>query len=72
MKGSLKVSDRELCSYGGSILNVVGKKCISMSCKGQTADVCVYIVEQGPLMGLDMMRVFEVNIVDNRVCAVSS
>ena len=69
--GDLHEPDRELCAYGGQSLRVVGKKCVSVRCKGRSAEVPVYVVDQGrALMGLDMMRVFGVNIVNNKVCAV--
>ena len=38
---------------------------------GETANVCIHVVPKGrALMGLDLMEVFSVNIVGNRVCAV--
>ena len=70
--GELQEPDRELCAYGGQSLNIMGRKCVSVKCKGKSACVPVYVVDCGrALMGLDMMRVFGVNIVNNSVCAVS-
>ena len=71
--GELDKPDKELCAYGGQCLHVLGQKCVFISCNGKTESVCVYVVnEWRALMGLDMMRVFGVNIVDNRVCVVST
>ena len=73
VRGELVQADKNLCTYGGHSLRVLGMKCVSVCCNGVTADMCVYVVQEGrALMGLDAMRVFNVNIVGNRVCAVSA
>lgn len=73
VEGELEEADNELCVYNGSKLQVLGKKSVTMSCKGKTVSVSVYVVPCGrPLMGLDLMKVFAVNVVDNKVCHVSA
>ena len=73
VKGKLELSDCKLCAYGGNVLNVLGKKYVTVSCNGRMERTCVYIVPQGrALMGLDMMKLFRVNIVDSKVCNVSA
>ena len=72
VKGDLEESETELCAYGGQCLDVMGRKSVHISCNGKTAHVSVYVVPEGrALMGLDLMREFGVNIVDNQVCVVS-
>ena len=70
--GDLSETEVELRAYGGQCLDVMGKKNVNMLCNGKIASVCVYVVAEGrALMGLDLMRKFGVNIVDNQVCVVS-
>ena len=70
--GDLSETEVELRAYGGQCLDVMGKKNVNMLWNGKTASVCVYVVAEGrALMGLDLMRKFGVNIVDNQVCVVS-
>ncbi|XP_043216447.1 uncharacterized protein K02A2.6-like [Amphibalanus amphitrite] len=73
VQGDLGVAEESLCAYGGSMLNVLGVKSVQVSCRGKTELVKVYVVPSGrALMGLDLMKVFDVCIVGNRVCSVST
>ena len=72
VSGDLEKSERELCGYGGSQFQVLGTCDVTMLCKGMEAVCIVYVVPFGrPIMGLDLMEVFAVNVVDNSVCTVS-
>ena len=67
----LKAPERDLCAYGGTHLQVLGKCEVNISCKGKQEKCHVYVVPFGsPIMGLDLMDVFSVNVVDNIVCNV--
>ena len=73
VRGELSVPSERLCTYGGSDLDVLGVKTVFVSYKGKSARVSVYVVPQGrALMGLDLMGVFDVNVVGNRICSVST
>ena len=73
VKGPLTMPKESMSAYGGSKLEVSGMKCMSMSSMEKTANVCIYVVPKGrALMSLDLMEVFSVNIVGNRVYAVST
>ena len=61
-----------LQAYGGARLQVLGTCDVSMIYKGQKVYAKVYVVPRGvPIMGLDVMKLFGVNVVNNRVCHVS-
>ena len=73
VKGKLDEPENDLFVYSGAKLQVLGRKMVDVTCKGKRASVSVYVVPSGrPLMGLDMMKEFNVNVIDNNVCHVST
>ena len=59
--GDLRASEERLCAYGGSVLNMLGTKCVRVSSHSQSICVNVHVVPHGgALMSLDLTAVFNV------------